>query len=301
MHFSAADVSSVLNYADLIPQMQTALSEFSQKRVIQPLRTLLQSSPDGRYGIMSAVYGNVMGTKMVTIYPGNGVFHLPTHASVIQLFDTATGRPLATMDADVITEMRTAAVSALAAHVLAPESSTKLAILGAGVQARAHLKALRHTRHFDQVFLWSRNRQSAARLASECKVLLAESVVDAVRSADIVVVATGATSPVLHGRHLKIASLVIAIGAVHPLARELDDGVMHGALIVDSREAAQMESGDVILSGAIVYAELGQILAGHLPVPPAPRRVFKSVGIAVEDVAAAHLVYTRLAGARSSL
>jgi thiomorpholine-carboxylate dehydrogenase len=242
-----------------------------------------------------------MGTKMVSIYPENSEVGLASHASIIQLFNADTGQALATMDGDVITEMRTAAVSALAAKVLSPKNATVLAVLGAGVQAGAHLEALPHIRQFDRVYVWSRNYESARRLAIQHGATVTKSISEAVSTADIVVTATSATNGVLLGHAMKAANLVIAVGAVHPQSRELDDIVMQGAVVVESREAAQTESGDIILSGATIYGELGQIVAGKLDIPQVSRKVFKSVGIAVEDVAAAHLAYQLILHGRNML
>ena len=295
MHFSADEIRAVISYKSLIPEMRKALIAASAGSVTQPLRTMM-TLPEygGRYGVMSAIYGEVMGTKMVSIYPENAKFNLPTHASTIQIFSTLTGQSLATLDGDVITEMRTAAVSALAMDTLAPQASSTLAILGAGVQARAHLSAMLQIRDFDTIYVWNRHHSRANLWSTQAKVLAKKTVKEAVESADVVVTATNASSPILHGNFLKTNSLVIAVGAVHPQMRELDDAVMDGVVIVESREAAQNESGDVILSGASIYAELGEILAGSTALPVSSRRVFKSVGIAVEDVAAAYLAYTHL-------
>jgi thiomorpholine-carboxylate dehydrogenase len=262
---------------------------------------MTRSGKAGRYGVMSAICGRVMGTKMVSIYPENSEVGLASHASIIQLFNADTGQALATMDGDVITEMRTAAVSALAAKVLSPKNATVLAVLGAGVQAGAHLEALPHIRQFDRVYVWSRNYESARRLAIQHGATVTKSISEAVSTADIVVTATSATNGVLLGHAMKAANLVIAVGAVHPQSRELDDIVMQGAVVVESREAAQTESGDIILSGATIYGELGQIVAGKLDIPQVSRKVFKSVGIAVEDVAAAHLAYQLILHGRNML
>ena len=209
---------------------------------------------------------------------------------MIQLFSAATGEPLAIMDGRLITEMRTAAVSAIATDLLARRDTQVLAILGSGVQARSHLEALRLVRPFGEVRVWSRTPEHAARFAREtgARAMSAEA---AVREADVVVTATSSPEPVLRGEWLRDGAHVNAVGAVGPSMRELDDRAMQGVLVVESREAVEKESGDVILSGATVYGELGELLAGGRKIPTGQRTVFKSVGIAIEDLAAAKLVY----------
>jgi thiomorpholine-carboxylate dehydrogenase len=219
---------------------------------------------------------------------------LDTHFAVIQLFGTDTGEPLATIEARLITEMRTAAVSAVATDLLAAPDARVLAILGSGVQARAHVAALACVRRFEEVRIWSRNREHARKLAEQvgAKVMTAEA---AVRGADVVVTATAASEPVLLGRWLKQGAHINALGAVGAGRRELDDEAMKGLLVVESREAARRESEDIRSSGAQIDAELGELLTAATP-RQAGRTIFKSVGLAVEDMAAAKLVYDAARG-----
>jgi ornithine cyclodeaminase/alanine dehydrogenase-like protein (mu-crystallin family) len=283
-------IRAALSYEKLIPTMSRALAAFSTGRVTQPVRTIL-SIPDHSafYGVMPVADETMLGAKLVTVYPRSE----PTHKAVIQLFDTATGTPLAVLDGRLITEMRTAAVSAVAAQLLAPPNAHTLAILGSGVQARAHVAALRLVRTFDQIRVWGRNVEHAKRFADEvgAQVTSAE---QAVRGADVVVTVTHSPTPVLHGNWLSDRALAIAVGAVGRSTRELDSAAMAGTVIVDSRAAAEQEAGDVILAGATIYAELGELIAGTQRVPPEGRTVFKSLGLAVEDLAAARLVYEAL-------
>jgi len=277
-----------------IPAMERALADFSAGRVQQPVRSILPVPQyRGFMGLMPAVYGDVMGAKLVNLYPENGARGLPTHLAVIVLFRAETGEPLAVMDGRLITEMRTAAVSAVATKLLASSDGHILAILGSGVQARAHFHALSLVRKFDEVRVWSRDAEHARIFAGEIGAS-AMSAEKAVRGADVVVTVTNASEPVLHGAWLKPGALVNAVGAVGPKRREVDDDAMRGAVIVDSREAAIQESGDVLLAGAQVYAELGELAAGTKPKPQADVTVFKSLGLAVEDLAAAKLVLQNL-------
>jgi thiomorpholine-carboxylate dehydrogenase len=165
-----------------------------------------------------------------------------------------------------------------------------LALLGSGAQARAHLQALKLVRHFEEVRVWSRTPEHAERFAEQhgAKAMPAES---AVRGADVIVTATNARQPILKGAWLTPGVHVNAVGSPRPDWRELDDATMANTLIVDSREATLKESGDVILSKANIYAEIGEIFAGTKDAPVSATTVFKSVGIAVEDIATAKLVY----------
>lgn len=286
-------VRELLHYAELIPAMERALLDFSAGRVTQPVRTILPVPEHGGFwGLMPCIYGNWLGIKIVTFYPGNARDRRHTHNAVVQLFRADTGEPVAAVDARLVTEMRTAAVSAVATRVLAPRDAKVLAILGSGVQARSHAWALRMVREFREVRLWSPNAERARGCAGEISARLMASAEDAVRGADVVVTATAAETPILRGAWLGERTFVNAIGGIPAPRRELDDEAMRGAIVVESREAAMKESGDVVGSGAQIYAELGEVLAGVKPAPQG-RVVFKSVGIAVEDVAAAGLVVER--------
>jgi ornithine cyclodeaminase/alanine dehydrogenase-like protein (mu-crystallin family) len=187
--------------------------------------------------------------------------------------------------------MRTAAVSAAVTRRLASPESHVLALLGSGVQAGAHLEALSRVRTFDEVRVWSNTPEHARRFALEHHAVAMDAE-SAVRGADVIVTATNAREPILKGAWLKRGAHVNAVGSPRPTWRELDDEAM-ASLLVDSREAVLKESGDVILSRATIHAEVGEIFAGTESVPAGVTTVFKSVGIAIEDVAAARLVYAR--------
>jgi ornithine cyclodeaminase/alanine dehydrogenase-like protein (mu-crystallin family) len=206
------------------------------------------------------------------------------------MFKAETGEPLAVLDGRLITEMRTAAASAVATQRLARRDAAVLGILGSGVQAGSHLAALRHVREFKEVRLWSpRNAPAFAKRHGVTAVASAE---DAVRGADVVVVATSATTPILQGRWLAPGTHVNAIGATRPNWRELDDDLVTTARVfVDSREAALRESGDVIAVRSEV-TEIGAVVTGTAPGRRNDQEItlFKSVGVAVEDVAAGALV-----------
>jgi thiomorpholine-carboxylate dehydrogenase len=291
-------IRAALNWDELIPAMETALASFSSGRVIQPVRNMLTIEEGKRYlGIMPAVAENAMGAKVVSFFPGNVGTGIPTHLAMILLLRPDTGEPLAVMDGRLVTEMRTAAVSAAVTRRLMSANGGVLAILGSGVQARAHLTALSHIRRFDEIRVWSRTPEHARRFAEEHQAIATDDAESAVRDADVIVTATAAQEPILKGAWLKPGAHINAIGAPRPTWRELDDDAMtSGALLVDSREAVLKESGDVILSKAQIYAEVGEIFAGTKSPPASGTSVFKSVGLAVEDIAAARLVYDATSG-----
>jgi alanine dehydrogenase len=285
-----------LRMEDLIPAMGRALADLSAGRVVQPVRTMLEvAEHQGFFAVMPA-YGGMLGAKLVTFYPGNQ--GIPTHHALILLFRPDTGEPLAIMDGRLITEMRTAAVSAVATRLLARPEASVLAILGSGVQARSHLEALRLVCRLAEVRVWS--PRNAGAFAERFGVRAAASAEEAVRGADVVVVATASRTPVLLGEWLSPGTHINAVGAVRSDWRELDDAAVGCArLYVESREAATREAGDVIAAGE-VFAEIGEVVAGTRPGRQSAEEVtlFKSVGVAVEDVVAADLVYraARVAG-----
>src|SRR5438874_411790 len=284
-------VRNHLRMADLIPAMEKALIDFSGGKVTQPVRSIITVDPPGGFfGMMPALTPEGLGIKIVTFYATNAERGIPTHMATIFLVDPETGAPLAVMDGRLITEMRTAAVSAAATKLLASSSAKVLAILGSGVQARSHVEALRLVRNFEEIRVWSPTREHAERFAKEigAKAMSAE---DAVRGADVIVTATNSQTAMLKGSWLKPGCHVNAVGACRPDWRELDDEAMSNVVFVDSREGATKESGDVMLSCANIHAELGEALAGKVPPRTNETTIFKSLGMAVEDIAAAMLVY----------
>ena len=204
LQLDEADVRAVLRWDELIAAMERALAAFSSGRVLQPVRNMLAIEDGKRYlGIMPAVTGEAMGAKLVSFYPGNAGTALPTHMATIVLLRPQTGEPLAVMDGRLITEMRTAAVSAAVTKRLASPQSRVLALLGSGVQAKAHLEALGQVCRFDEVRVWSRTPERARRFAAEHGATATADAESAVRGADVVVTATNAREPILRGAWLK--------------------------------------------------------------------------------------------------
>jgi thiomorpholine-carboxylate dehydrogenase len=292
MNLDEAAVDRLLRMEDVIPAMEQALAEFSSGRVVQPVRTMLPvAERQGFFGLMPAYTGGALGAKLVAFYPRNR--DIPTHHATIVLFEPETGEPLVSMDGRLITEVRTAAVSAVATKYLARPHASVLAIIGSGVQAQSHLEALRLVRQFEDVRVWSpRHAEDFARRFS---VRPAASAEEAVRGADVVVTATTSKTPVLSGEWLSPGVHINAVGACRPDWRELDDETLQRSRVyVDSREAALEESGDVIAAGRI-FAELGEVVTGAKPGRESVEEIslFKSLGLAVEDVVTADLVYRK--------
>ncbi len=279
-----------LRMAELIPAMEKALIQFSTGQVNQPVRSGIIVDPPGGFFFMMPALAEGLGVKIVTFFPTNAERGIPTHMATILLVDPQTGAPLAVMDGTVITEMRTAAVSAVATNLLAAPDAHVLAILGSGVQARSHWEALPMVRTFDDVRVWSPNEKHAARFASAIGARTTNPE-QAVRGADVVVTVTSSRTPILKGAWLKPGCHVNAVGACRPDWRELDEEAMAHVNFVDSREAARQEAGDILLAGAEIYAEIGEALAGKVPARAGETTIFKSLGMAVEDVQAALLVY----------
>jgi alanine dehydrogenase len=295
MNLDESAVGRLLRMEEVIPAMERALADFSSGTVVQPVRTMLPvSEHQGFLGLMPAYTGSALGAKLVAFYPQNqGV---PTHHATILLFKPETGEPLVNMDGRLITEVRTAAVSAVATKCLAQEDASVLALIGSGVQARSHLEALSLVRRFEDVRVWSpRHAEDFARQFDGVRAT--SSAEEAVRGADVVVTATTAKTPVLFGEWLSPGVHINAIGGLSPW-RELDDEVLRRVRVyVDSREAAMKESGDVMAAGEI-FAEIGEVVAGTQPGRRSGEEVtlFKSLGLAAEDVATAELVYRKALG-----
>jgi len=284
-------VASVLRMQDLIPAMRQAMIDFSQGRIAQPARRIFAVQPHGGFfGSMPAAGAGGLGAKLVTVYPGNAAKGLHTHMAVIVLFRPETGEPLVMMDGRLITEMRTAAVTAAYVDAVAAPGVRSLAILGAGTQGKSHVEALSHVRTFDDIRIWNRTPQRAEQLAAQVGGR-AMSCEEAVRDAEVVVVATSATEPVLDGRWLRPGAKVASVGWSGADGAELDAATMSHLVLVDSREGAAAESGNVRRFNAVIHAELGEVLAGTRPVAPDATVVFDSIGMACQDIAAATLVY----------
>jgi alanine dehydrogenase len=309
---SEADVRSVLAMPDLIEAMQPVLAEFSTGAAQQPLRTVLQvGEAKAFFGVMPGYVParDAMGTKLVTVFESNAARGLPTHLATIVLLDPSTGALRAIVDGRYITEARTGAVSAVATRLLARSDSGVLALIGSGVQARSHLEALAAVRPLREVRVWSPNAVrrhafvEAAKARVPYPVVEAASSRDAVHGADLIALVSAARQPVVEGEWIRPGAHVCAVGACRPDQREMDTAlVRRSRVFVDSRIGALAEAGDFLIpiaEGAIaqdhIAGEIGEVAAGQVVGRRSPDEItiFKSLGMAVEDIAAAHLVYER--------
>ncbi|MCB4769676.1 ornithine cyclodeaminase family protein [Ancylobacter sp. Lp-2] len=293
-YYDKTQIAAALDIDALIDAMEKALVAFSTGRVIQPVRMrVVDEAAGGDMCLMPAVT-DIFAVKLVGNYPRNHDRHLPSHNAVIIVFDRATGLPRAVLDGTYITQMRTSAVSAMAARHLAAPNAKVLAILGSGAQARGHYETMRRIRDFDEVRVWARDPMKAAAFAAEIGATACASAEEAVRGADVVATTTSAKQPIVRGEWLKPGAHLSAVGWNGLDGRELDDGVMANLVLVESREAASQESGNILVSGAAIHAELGEVLAGRVACDTTRTTVFISVGIATEDAYAADLVLSAL-------
>jgi ornithine cyclodeaminase/alanine dehydrogenase-like protein (mu-crystallin family) len=301
------DVIAALPPGPCADAMAEVLAAHARGEAQMPLRSMVPfEGAAGFMGLMPAWRGGedpVFSLKSLCVMPGNPARGLDAHQGTVTLFDGATGAPTAILDASAVTAVRTAAVSAVATRTLAREDARVLAILGAGVQGRAHLDALLPVRPFDDVRVFAPNRSHAEGVAAD-RATVASSADEAVRGADVVVTATSAREPVLRRDWLAPGAHINAVGASMPSVRELDvDTVVACALYCDSRESLRNEAGEYLLAveqGAIpaedhVRGELGEVLAGIAPGRTGPDEltVFRSLGLAIEDLAAALCAVTR--------
>jgi thiomorpholine-carboxylate dehydrogenase len=289
--FNEAAVARVLGWEPLINAMEKAMCALSSGQVAQPLRQMVAvPGHDAFFGTMPAA-GSAIAVKVVTFYHGNAGTDMPTHQAVILLFNKDNGAPVAVLDGRLITEMRTAAASAAAARAFAVTSPEVVTILGSGVQARAHARALAIVRPCGELRLWARDGASGRAAAEAVGAVFVDDAERAVRGADIVACTTAATEPILMGDWLKPGAFVAAVGWNTPDGRELDDAAMGHTVVVESREAALDQSGNVRGSGCEIFAEVGEVYLGVRQVPSDATVIYDSVGVAVMDAAAAKLAY----------
>lgn len=303
-----ADVRAALTMPALIDAMEGALVAFSAGRVTQPVRTVLEVGAEKNYfGVMPASIDDeqAVGAKLVTVYHGNHARGLASHQATIVLLDHATGELVALLDGRYITEARTAAVSAVSVRRLANPDASVLAILGSGVQAKSHLEAIRHERKLTEVRVWSptpAHREEFARersAATGLPVRACGSASEAARGASIIVLATASKTPVIDTADVIDGAHICAVGACRPDQREMGSALFARARVfVDSRSAAFKEAGEILMpiadgsaTDAHVLGELGDVISRRLAGRTGPKdvTVFKSLGLAVEDVIAAKL------------
>ena len=305
-------VHSLLPMPDLIAAMESALAKFSAREVLQPVRSVLTVGPTKAYfGLMPAYVPAPasLGAKLVTVFGENHTRDLPSHLATILLLDPETGALQAIMDGRYITEARTAAVSAVSTRFLAKPDASTLAIIGSGVQARSHLEAYQLVRQLKEVRIWSPTPRSREQFVDDMSdqvpvpIVAAASAEAAVRGADLIVLVTSSPTPVIEDHWVSNGAHVVCVGACRPNQQEMPPAlVARSRLYVDSKAAALVESGDVVMNIAAklfdeshVRGEIGELVLGRVDGRRSEDEitVFKSLGMAVEDVVAADLVFRR--------
>ncbi len=314
---SGSDVRELLGYAECADAMRGALAALASGRADQPLRMVVH--PSGAAGLMALMPSYLAdaqagyGLKAICITPSNPAAGLDTHQGIVLLSSAVTGEPMALLNASAVTEIRTAAVSLLATEVLATPDADVLAVIGTGVQARAHVLALDGARRLSEIRVAGRTperaRQFAAAVRGETRapVRACASAAEAVAGASVIVTATSSAEPVLRGDWLAPGTHVNAVGACLPGTRELDAAAAAaGPIFADRLDSLLAESGDYLLAAAegavssdAIRAELGEVLIGTAPgrTSEAEITIFESLGLAVEDLAAATCAYQKAVAA----
>jgi ornithine cyclodeaminase len=306
------EVLSLLPMGECMEVMVHTLAELARGEALLPLRSIMWLPEKvGALGMMPAYLkaAEVLGLKVISVFPGNHGTEFDTHQGAVMLFEAKNGRPLAVIDATEITAIRTAATSGVATKLLARDDAGDLAILGSGTQATKHLEAMLLARPIRRVRVWSRNPAHAAGFAERevrQRGVMVEPVAtaeEAVRGADLICTTTGSPDPVLRGEWITPGAHINAVGSSVPFARELDTRAVAGSrLFVDRRESTINEAGDFLFpkkEGAIgddhIQGEIGELLIGRVAGRRSANEVtlFKSLGLAIEDLASAHHIYTK--------
>ena len=303
---SDAEIRELLDMESCIEAMEGALAALERAELAMPLRFVFRPPADQLLGLMPAHRGGadpVFSLKEIVISPSNAARGLDPHQGAVLLHDGETGVLRAILNASAITEIRTAAVSAVATKLLARPGARRVAILGAGVQARSHAHAMRTVVDDPELRIWSRTREHAEPLALESHAVVCDSIEEALDGAEIVCTCTASREPIVRLAWLATGTHVNAVGSSIPSARELDgDLVAAASLFVDRRESTLNESGDFLraveeegIGPDHILAELGELLVGRHPGRAGDDEltVFKSLGLAVEDLAAAALCVER--------
>jgi alanine dehydrogenase len=309
---SEKEVQSLAAVQELIPVLERAHIQYSTGKAVMPVRLVVPLPQiDGRITSMPGYLNEdkALGMKVVTFFPNNLKQNLPQILATVMLFSADTGRMIAAMDGNYITAIRTACVSAMATKALANPESRVLGVLGAGVQARAHIRALTQIREISEIRVYDIFEASARRLQQSLqkdigvKIDVVKSAREAVEGADLLVTVTTAKEPIVKAGWLKRGMHINAVGSHRPDLREIDGATLAAAkIVVDSREAIMAECGDILLAiqekaitAESIYAEIGEVLVGKKTGRTRADEItlYKAVGIAIQDVATAHLVYRK--------
>jgi len=304
----AAAIEALLPMSACIDVVAGAMRAISCGQVLSPLRSIMALQGENAMGIMPGAMPaqGCFGIKALALYPGNGARGLPSHAGMVLLFDAASGAPVAVLESDSLTALRTAAASAVATRALARPGSSVLALLGTGHQALWHMRAMREVMPLRRLQLWNHRREGAQRLIAQLglldgvEVVVADSAQEALRGADVVCTVSAAREPILHGAWLEPGQHVNLVGASVASAREADDDVvLRSRFFVDARASAAAQAGEwlhALAAGVVTHehlqGEIGEVLLGDVD----GRRhkneitVYKSLGHTAQDLATADAV-----------
>jgi len=313
LYINKEKISSLLPMAECISVMETMFRDLAKGKCLQPLRSLMWL-PDhsGLLGIMPgyAESPGVIGIKVITIFHGNGAAGYPSHQGVVMLFDAQHGQPLMLFDAQEITAIRTAAASAVATRLLANEDAATLAILGAGEQAERHIEAIGLVRKIERINLWGRNKAHAEKLKEKiahgylCPIDIHDTAQAAVATANIICTVTPSPQPILSGDWIQPGTHLNIVGACTPNTREVDTTAMtRSSLFTDRLESLVNEAGEFlipqkegVIAEADIKGEIGEVLIGTKKGRTSRNEIilFKSLGIAAEDLYSAWHIYSSL-------
>ena len=308
-------IASLLPMNECIEVMEKMFLSLAAGECLQPLRNIMRL-PHGKgvLGMMPGYAGqlDVMGIKVITVFHANSEAGLPSHQGVVMLFDAKTGQPLMLFDALEITAIRTAAASAVATKLLSKKDASTLAIIGSGEQAKRHIEAILHVRKIKQINIWSRKEENAKKLSEEISgqyhvpITVFNDTKEAVAHADIICTVTSSKEPLLKGDWIAAGAHINAVGSSTPMARELDTAaIVRSKLFTDCYESILNEAGDLLIpekEGAVtddhVKAEIGEVLSGTKKGRESNEEitVFKSLGIAAEDIFSAFHIYEKING-----
>ncbi len=301
------DIRRLVTIADLIEPIAAAMAGVSRREPQLPLRQAIPLGNADRFGVMPGALGGdkTYGAKLLSLFPGNPERGLSSHAGVMLVFDRASGLPKACLDASVLTALRTAAASAVATRLLARPDARRLAIIGAGEEAEGHVTAMRAVRKLERVVVWSRSRDKTEAFARRLGLSAAPTMAAALAGADIVCTTTSATEAFLSAAMVPAGCHLNAVGGSMPYLRELQpDCVPALGFFTDYRPSLEAQAGEVIDARArgLVPAdwqatEIGEVIAGTHPgrTSEAQRTVYRSLGVAAQDLAAADFIAQRAA------
>lgn len=309
LYLNKEKIAALLPMTECIPLMEDMFRALADGECLQPLRSLMWlPNKSGLLGMMPAYARSILGIKVITIFPGNGAAGYPSHQGIVILFDGKHGQPLMLFDAAEITAIRTAAASAVATRLLSRQDSERLAIIGTGEQAEKHIEAILLVRNIRQIHLWGRNPTHTAALQDKIirkykiPIEIKNTVQTAVETADIICTVTAAAQPILHGAWIPKGAHLNVVGSCTPQAREVDSSaILHSSLFTDCYESIFKEAGDFLIpkkEGLItdshVKGELGEVLSGAKTGRESKEEItlFKSLGIASEDLYSACHIYT---------